>query len=132
MKRKRFRKVVNLEGGAGRGGEEMPPSLANLVEEFQRRLDTQRDQILAALQAELRSRPAATASARRSYSVEEVAEILDKSPYTVREWCRHGRIHATKRQEKRGGVELWSIPAEEFARYQDEGLLPLKPSVSAN
>jgi Helix-turn-helix domain len=65
--------------------------------------------------------------AREWYTVEEVAALLSKSPYSVREWCRFGRINATKRSERRGGAELWSISAGEIARYRDEGLLPIDP-----
>jgi excisionase family DNA binding protein len=64
---------------------------------------------------------------RERYTVEEVAEMLDKSPYTVREWCREGRINATKRPERRGGAELWNISAAEVARYKDEGLMTPDP-----
>jgi hypothetical protein len=60
---------------------------------------------------------------RECYTVEEVAALVSKTPYTVREWCRHGRINASKRSERRGGFELWSISAAEVARYKDEGLL---------
>jgi hypothetical protein len=45
---------------------------------------------------------------REWYTVEEVARMLKKTPYTVREWCRERRINATKRPEKRGGAELWN------------------------
>ena len=64
---------------------------------------------------------------REWYTVEEVAAMLGKTTYTVREWCRLGRINATKRSERRGGAELWSISAAEIARYKDEGLLPPIP-----
>lgn len=64
---------------------------------------------------------------RESFTVEEAAELLGKSPYTVREWCRHGRIRGEKRAERRGGAELWNISAAEVTRYQDEGLLPPDP-----
>jgi hypothetical protein len=50
--------------------------------------------------------------------------MLNKNSYTVREWCRQGRINATKRPERRGGAELWNISAAEIARIRDEGLLP--------
>lgn len=69
--------------------------------------------------------------AREWYSVEEVAALLGRTPYSVREWCRLGRINATKRSERRGGAELWSISASEVTRYKDEGLLPLAPRRNA-
>lgn len=68
---------------------------------------------------------------RQSYTVEEVAEKVGKRPYTVREWCREGRINATKRVERRGGAELWSISAAELTRYRNEGLLPPDPGRNA-
>jgi predicted site-specific integrase-resolvase len=36
------------------------------------------------------------------YTTDEVAEILGKAPFTVREWCRLGRVHAEKRACGRG------------------------------
>ncbi len=70
-------------------------------------------------------------AARQWYTVEEVAALVDKRPYTVREWCRHGRINAMKRTEKRGGAELWSISADEVERYMNEGLMPADVSRNA-
>ena len=64
---------------------------------------------------------------RKSYSVEEVAGMLGRSPYTVREWCRNGQINASKRSERRGAGMLWSVSVEEVARHKNEGLLPLNP-----
>jgi hypothetical protein len=43
---------------------------------------------------------------REWYTVDEVASMMGKSPYTVRQWCLEGRIFATKRSERRGGAEL--------------------------
>src|SRR4051812_8517837 len=64
---------------------------------------------------------------RECYTVEEAASLMGRRPYTVREWCREGRINATKRPEKRGGAELWNISAAEITRYKNEGLLDLDP-----
>ncbi len=60
------------------------------------------------------------------YSTEEVAKILGKSEFTVREWCRLRRIHAEKRQSGRGAFPAWVISNQELQRYQREGLLPLR------
>ena len=58
------------------------------------------------------------------YSTGEVAKLLDRAEFTVREWCRHGRIDASKRECGRGRTKEWMIAHEELKRIQNEGLLP--------
>jgi len=58
------------------------------------------------------------------YSVDEVAAILGKASYTVREWCRLGRIRAKKQLHARGPHPEWVISHDEFERIRCEGLLP--------
>jgi hypothetical protein len=60
------------------------------------------------------------------YTTTEIARILEKSEYTVREWCRLGRIHASKRQYARGAYPEWRISHEELTRIKNEGLLPIR------
>jgi predicted site-specific integrase-resolvase len=62
---------------------------------------------------------------REWYSVEEFARLLGKAEFTVREWCRLGRIRAEKRLSGRGAFPAWCISHQELLRYQREGLLPL-------
>ena len=59
------------------------------------------------------------------YSTGEVAEILNRAEFTVREWCRNGRIQASKRKCGRGVAKEWMIGHEELQRIQNEGLLPV-------
>ena len=59
------------------------------------------------------------------YSTTEVATMLGKAEFTVREWCRLGRIVATKRQCGRGSSSERMISHEELTRIQNGGLLPL-------
>jgi hypothetical protein len=61
---------------------------------------------------------------REWYSVEELARLLGKAEFTIREWCRHGRIHAEKKDSGRGAYAAWVISHAELLRYQREGLLP--------
>jgi DNA-directed RNA polymerase specialized sigma24 family protein len=59
------------------------------------------------------------------YGTEEVAKILGKSEYTVREWCRLGRIKARKKPCGRGKGGEWLVCHEELTRVKNEGLLPI-------
>lgn len=59
---------------------------------------------------------------RDFYTTEEAAQILGKAPFTVREWCRLGRLKAEKRDSGRGNAQEWVIPREEMDRYQRHGL----------
>ena len=58
------------------------------------------------------------------YATDEFAALVGKAEFTVREWCRHKRIRAQKRQSGRGKFPSWVISHDEFLRYQREGLLP--------
>ena len=60
------------------------------------------------------------------YTTDEAAKIVGKAEFTVREWCRLGRIHAEKRRSGRGAFPAWVISHQELTRYQREGLLPVK------
>ena len=64
-------------------------------------------------------------SKRESYTTHEVAELEGKTPFTVREWCRLGRINAVKRPTGRGDSNEWEISHAELERYRNHGLLPL-------
>src|SRR4051794_20384863 len=43
------------------------------------------------------------------YTTEEVAGILGKAEFTVREWCRLRRIHAQKQGSGRGRHQAWVV-----------------------
>jgi hypothetical protein len=62
------------------------------------------------------------------YSTAEVAKLLGKAEFTVREWCRLGRINAKKKACGRGISSEWIISHDEVTRVRNEGLLPeLRP-----
>ncbi len=92
------------------------------------------DQVIEGMQ-QLAERLAAVESVLRSfvernsvkdwYTTSEVAKILGKAEFTVREWARLGRIRAEKRRSGRGAFPAWVINHAELLRYQREGLLPL-------
>jgi hypothetical protein len=65
------------------------------------------------------------------YEVQEFARIVGKTCFTCREWCRLGRIHASKRRSGRGPHAAWVIGHGELLRYQREGLLPIQKRVGS-
>jgi hypothetical protein len=60
---------------------------------------------------------------KESYTTAEIAQLLGKAEFTLREWCRHGRVHATKRPCGRGCSKQWAISHAELQRIRNEGLL---------
>jgi excisionase family DNA binding protein len=61
---------------------------------------------------------------RDYYTTAQAAEVLGLAEFTVREWCRHGRIKGEKRKSGRGAHYQWVISRAELQRYEREGLLP--------
>jgi hypothetical protein len=68
----------------------------------------------------LASRPAI----QEWYTTEEFAQLVRKAEYTVREWCRLGRLSARKRRSGRGAHQQWVISQAELDCYREHGLLP--------
>lgn len=58
-------------------------------------------------------------TAKEWYSTDEVGELLGKSSYTVREWCRKGQVPAEKAPNGRG----WLIAHGDLLRLRN-GELP--------
>jgi hypothetical protein len=63
---------------------------------------------------------------REWYSSTEFARIAGRSEFTCREWCRHGRVNAEKKDSGRGAHASWVISHAELLRFQREGLLPAR------
>jgi len=59
------------------------------------------------------------------YTTAEAAQILGRAEFTVREWCRLGRVRAEKRKSGRGAYPAWVVSHEELQRFEREGLLPV-------
>src|SRR5262245_15006236 len=69
---------------------------------------------------------------RDCYTTEQFARLVGKAEFTVREWCRHGRVRAQKRQSGRGAHPAWVVSHDELQRYQREGLLPPRKAGTAH
>ena len=62
---------------------------------------------------------------REWYTTHEFARATGKAEFTIREYCRLGRLKAEKRQSGRGAYPQWVISHAELERYQREGLKPI-------
>ena len=62
------------------------------------------------------------------YTTEEFARMVGKAEFTVREWCRLGRVRARKKPCGRGKGGEWLVAHEELTRLRNEGLLPMQGS----
>jgi len=91
--------------------------MLNSPHEIARRLER-----IESLLEELITQP----KSKEFYSTAEVAELLDRAEWTVREWCRLGRVHAEKKQCGRGPAGEWMISHEELERIRSQGLLPTR------
>lgn len=63
---------------------------------------------------------------RSWYTTAEFARLVGKAEFTVREWCRLGRVRAEKQASGRGSHPAWVISQQELERYRQHGLLPLR------
>lgn len=102
---------------------ELTSKVSQLVKVIE--LQQQRVNSLETLVVDLRDTIAAKKTIKESYTTIEVAKILGKKPYTVREWCRLQRINAFKAMCGRGCEEEWRVSHEELERIQNDGLLPV-------
>jgi len=92
---------------------ELPEVVARLA-----RLDEKVDQLLDLL---VRQK-----TVKDYYTTAEVAQLMNKAEFTVREYCRLGRVRAGKRACGRGKSQEWIVTHEELTRLRNEGLLPLR------
>jgi hypothetical protein len=59
------------------------------------------------------------------YSTADAAKALGLAEFTVRNYCRLGRIRGEKKGSGRGKYQSWVVSHAEIERVRREGLLPL-------
>jgi hypothetical protein len=84
------------------------------------------DRIESSLGYLLQEKRTAPVLEKEWFSTHEVAEILQKTAWTVRQWCRMKRVNAQKRLCGRGPASEWMISRDELQRIRNEGLLPIR------
>jgi hypothetical protein len=62
--------------------------------------------------------------AREWYTTGEFAQAVGRAEFTIREYCRLGKLRAEKRQSGRGAHRQWVLSHAELERYRRNGLLP--------
>ena len=105
----------------------LPSDLSNFLVGLQSALDGFHEK-LDAIRAEMEPKSSNPAPERLWFKVGEAAKKLRKSEYTVREWCRDGRINACKGEARRGREQLWMIHRDEIQRFELYGSLPFDPT----
>ncbi len=58
-----------------------------------------------------------------TYSTREFADRVGLAEWTVRNYCRLGRLNARKKKSGRGLSLEWTLQNEELERFRREGLL---------
>jgi hypothetical protein len=96
-------------------------TLADRVTALQGQMTALQDQMTRFEQARQNAEPEPPA-----LTVAEAAARVNRSKFTVREWCRLGRIHCKRATSRRGPYAEYRIPVESIRYYKDHGLLPLK------
>ena len=87
---------------------------------------------MTATLAELRDLLVSQRTIKDWYSPDEVAKILGKQPYTVREWCRYMRINARKRPTGRGDAKEWEdLPRGVGEDQEPRPDLPSRPNTES-
>jgi hypothetical protein len=87
-----------------------------MSEEILKKLEQFEDMLIVLVERE---------NVRDWYSTDQFARQVGKAEFTVREWCRLGRVKAEKRKSGRGAHASWAISHEELLRIQRNGLLPV-------
>ena len=104
-----FDRIASTGGDAPISAVADPVEIINRLKKIQQDLDSLRQQTVL----------------KEWYSTADVAARIGRSEFTVREWCRHGRILADKKACGRGRTREWKISHAEFVRFQNEGLRPI-------
>ena len=63
----------------------------------------------------------AVARPKETYTTDEAAQRLNRSAWTVRDWCNKGQVPGACRVRGNGRRGEWRIPHDALVRVQNEG-----------
>ncbi len=66
------------------------------------------------------------APGKHDLNTKEVAQLMGRSEYQVRAWCRTGRVNAIRSTSKCGNSNHWIIPYDAYLFLRSRGLLPIR------
>lgn len=87
-----------------------------LTEERIEILEAKIDQLIEALSG------ANVSQSRKWYSTAEFAIATGLSQQVVSRYCNEGRLKGIRSEARRGPRKEWRLPADEVARYKEQGL----------
>jgi excisionase family DNA binding protein len=58
---------------------------------------------------------------KETYTTDEAAERLNRSSWTVRDWCNNGQVPGAYKVKGKGRRGEWRIPHDALVRVQNEG-----------
>jgi hypothetical protein len=90
-----------------------PPPAPSSKEPSSQQVRGDQEDLMAAVR-EVRDLLVTQRTVKDWYSTEELAQLLNKADFTVREWCRAGRILAEKRGAAAGSTARGSSPTTNF------------------
>ncbi|CAN5249082.1 hypothetical protein BH11PLA2_BH11PLA2_48810 [soil metagenome] len=96
-----------------------PQALDDFLRQWRADLDARLGRMEGSLKKLTEARPN-----KEFFTVAEVAKIVTRAEYTVRDWARLGRLRGEKTHGGRGRKAEWRFSLAELTRYQAEGLLP--------
>jgi hypothetical protein len=67
-----------------------------------------------------------------AYTVDEAAERLNRSPWTVRDWCNKGQVPGATKIHGKGRTGEWRISHDALVKVQIEGPTQLSKAVHSN
>ena len=63
---------------------------------------------------------------KETYTTEEAAQRLNRSPWTVRDWCNKGQVPGAYRVKGKGRRGEWRVPHDAIVRVQNDGPGPVQ------
>jgi excisionase family DNA binding protein len=85
-----------------------PETVVALLESLHKRLDNVEEHLSLSV-------------VKDTYTVQEAAERLNRSDWTVRQWCNKGQVPGARKVPGKGRTGEWRIPHDALVKVQNDG-----------